>query len=387
MTSTLRQGPVGHRERLLAPDLARGAMLALIAVANSAVYLYGRPYGIRQHVIEHDLPDRVTSALSMMLVEVRGYPMFAALFGYGLVQIWNRRRDDDEGRRVLRRRGLWLVVFGAVHGALLFSGDILGLYGLIGLVFVRLLRVRDRTLLLLAAAWMVPVAASAAVVYTTPYGSAERTFFWSFAEPDPLTALTLRPVEWLMTPFGMLGVVAAALVGMWAARRNLLTAPDRLVRQAALWGPLTGILGGLPVGLVAGGFLTVGDEGTMMLFNALHIVTGVAGGLGYAALMSLLAQRIGARRGPVVRALAACGECSMTCYLLQSAVFVALLAPYTAGLGGTLGSAATAGLALATWAATVVAADLMRRAGHRGPAETLLRRLVYGRGRKPTGRG
>ncbi|MFI9551023.1 hypothetical protein [Nonomuraea endophytica] len=34
MTSTLLPGPVGQRDRQLAPDLARGAMLALIAVAR-----------------------------------------------------------------------------------------------------------------------------------------------------------------------------------------------------------------------------------------------------------------------------------------------------------------------------------------------------------------
>ncbi|GAA0925618.1 DUF418 domain-containing protein [Nonomuraea longicatena] len=379
MTTAVGARPVGERERQLAPDLARGVMLALIAIANSAIYLYDRPYGIRQHVIETGLADRVTSVIAMSLVDARAYPMFAALFGYGMVQIWNRRRDDAEGRRVLRRRSLWLLVFGAVHATLLFSGDVLGVYGLIGLVICLLLRVRDRTLLTLAAVWMVPVALSAMLAYSTSYGSTERTYFWSFTAENPLTALTLRPIEWLITPFGLLGVFTAALVGVWAGRRELLSTPTPLLRRVALWGPIIGAVGGLPVGLVAGGFLTAPGS-SAMLYNAAHMVTGVAGGLGYAAAMGLLAHAIGARRGPVVTALAACGQRSMTCYLLQSVVFVALLAPYTAGLGAWLGTAATAVLAIATWASTVVVAELMRRAGMRGPAETLLRRLVYRRG-------
>ncbi|WP_188190360.1 DUF418 domain-containing protein [Nonomuraea sp. SYSU D8015] len=380
MASTLGLRPVGEHERQLAPDLARGIMLALIAVANSAIYLYGRPYGIRQHIVEHDPLDRVTAALTMTFVDARAYPMFAALFGYGMVQIWKRRRDDGQGRRVLKRRSLWLLAFGAVHGTLLFSGDVLGMYGLIGLVVCRLLRVRDRTLLILAAAWLVPVALSSALAFNTPQGSAERVFFWSFAVPDPLTALALRPVEWVMTPFGMMGVLTATLVGVWAGRRELLTRPDEVVRRAAVWGPLAGLLGGLPLGLAAGGFLVVDEPVALMALNAVHVVTGIAGGLGYAALIGLLAQRIGARRGPVVTALSACGQRSMTCYLLQSVMFVALLSPSTAGLGGWLGSAATAALALGVWAVTVVTADAMRRAGVRGPAETLLRRLSYPRG-------
>ncbi|MET8863935.1 DUF418 domain-containing protein [Nonomuraea sp. NPDC004580] len=379
MVTVGRLGPVEQGARQLAPDLARGIMLALIAVANSAIYLYGRPYGIRQHIIEPGWADRVVSAVSMTVVDARAYPMFAALFGYGMVQIWNRRRDDAEGRRVLRRRSLWLLAFGAVHATLLFSGDVLGVYGLVGLVLVRLLRVRDRTLLVLAAGWLVVVASASALVYSTPEGTEQRSYFWSFTVEDPLTALAMRPLEWVMSPLGMLGVGTAALVGVWAGRRALLSAPDRL-RRAALWGPLIGAAGGLPVGLIAAGVLVVHDPVVVMALNAVHVVTGIAGGLGYAALIGVLADRIGRRLGPVVTALAACGQRSLTCYLLQSVVFVALLSPYAGGLGGRLGSAATVALALLTWAGTVVVAEVMRRAGTRGPAEALLRRLTYPRG-------
>ncbi|MFD8563679.1 DUF418 domain-containing protein [Streptosporangium canum] len=379
MVTVERLRPVEQGARQLAPDLARGIMLALIAVANSAIYLYGRPYGIRQHIIEHGWADRVASAVSMTVVDARAYPMFAALFGYGMVQIWNRRRDDAEGRRVLRRRSRWLLAFGAVHATLLFSGDVLGVYGLVGLVLVRLLRVRDRVLLVLAACWLVPVALSSALVYSTPEGTAQRSYLWSFAIEDPLTALALRPLEWMMNPIGMLGVGTAALVGVWAGRRALLSSPDRL-RRAALWGPLIGAAGGLPVGLIAAGVLAVHDPVVVMALNAVHVVTGIAGGLGYAALIAVLADRIGQRLGPVGTALAACGQRSLTCYLLQSVVFVVLLSPYVGGLGGRLGSAATVTLALLTWAGTVVVAEVMRRAGTRGPAEALLRRLIYPRG-------
>ncbi|WP_246075604.1 DUF418 domain-containing protein [Nonomuraea terrae] len=376
--------PVGERDRLLAPDLARGVMLALIAVANSALFLYGRPYGIRQHVIEHGLADRVVSAVSLTFVDARAYPMFAALFGYGMAQMWNRRRDDAEGRAVLRRRSLWLLAFGAAHGLLLFPGDVLGLYGLLGLLMCRLTRVRGRMLLAAAAAWLVPVAVISALVYGGPAGTTQRAYLWSLAVPDPVTALALRPLEWVMTPFGMTGAVTAALVGVWAGRRSLLSRADATVlRRAAVAGPLVAVAGGLPVGLVAAGAVTVHDPAAVMALNAVHVVTGVAGGLGYAALIALLARRIGQRRGPVVTALSSCGQRSLSCYLLQSVVFVALLPPYTAGLGARLGSAATAALALLTWAGIVVMAELMRAAGTRGPAETLLRRLTYARQGRP----
>ncbi|WP_235855065.1 hypothetical protein [Nonomuraea aridisoli] len=252
--------PVGERDRLLAPDLARGVMLALIAVANSALYLYGRPYGIRQHVVEHGLADRVVSALSLTFVDARAYPMFAALFGYGMAHIWRRRRDDAEGRAVLRRRSRWLLAFGAVHGLLLFPGDVLGLYGLLGLLMCRLMRARGRLLLAAAALWLMPVAVISALVYGGPAGT-QRAYLWSLAVPDPVTALALRPLEWVMTPFGLTGAVTAALVGVWAGRRSLLSAAGpadaALLRRAAVVGPLAAVAGGLPAGLVAAGVVTV----------------------------------------------------------------------------------------------------------------------------------
>ncbi len=74
------------------------------------------------------------------------------------------------------------------------------------------------------------------------------------------------------------------------------------------------------------------------------------------------------RPGPVTRALQACGQRSLICYLAQSVVFVAVLAAYGGGLGDRLSVAGSAAVAAATWAAILGAAELMRRAGQRGPA-------------------
>lgn len=364
------------RDRLLAPDLARGTMLALIALANSAVYLHARPYGVRQHIVEDGLPDRIVSVLMVTLVDARAYPMFAALFAYGAVQILVRHDGS-----VLRRRSGWLIVFGFAHAVLLFPGDILGLYGVVGFLLAALTRVRDRTLLAAAAGWLAVVALVQGAAYMMP-SDGGRSFFWSFETADPLRALALHPVEWLMVPFGVLGVGSAVLVGTWAARRGVLADPAAhrtLLVRTATAGLTTAVAGGLPVALAVGHFWEPGSALVLWAISALHAVTGVAGGLGYAALIGLAAARIGDRPGPVVRALAATGQRSLTFYLFQSVVFVVLLLPWTFGLGAVLGTAATAGLALGTWLVSVLIADRMRRSGTRGPAEVVLRRLTYGR--------
>ncbi|ANZ42878.1 hypothetical protein BBK82_19840 [Lentzea guizhouensis] len=351
-------------KRLLTPDLARGSMLALIALANSAIYLYGRPYGVRQHIVETDLVDRMVSVFVVTFVDARAYPMFALLFAYGVAKMSPERAKS---------RNRWLLVFGFVHAMLLYPGDVLGVYGLLGFGVIAMTRLRGRTLLLVAAGWL----ALTALLQSGAYGSppqGRRTFFWSFEIADPLKALALHPLEWLMTPLGLTGVVAAAVAGVWAARHDVLAEPERhlaLLRRVAPWGIAVATLGGVPSGLAVGGFWQPEEPG---LLAAVHGVTGVAGGLGYAALVALVAVRI-KRPNVVVRAVAACGERSLSCYLFQSVVFVVLLKPYTFGLGATLGSAEVAVLALATWLVSVLLADLLGRRNRPGPAETLLRKL------------
>src|SRR5918997_3829277 len=81
-------GAIAVTARSLAPDLARGAMLLLIALANAHLYLYGRPVGVRGYPIPESTAERLVVLVQMTFVDGRAYPMFAFLFGYGIVQLW-----------------------------------------------------------------------------------------------------------------------------------------------------------------------------------------------------------------------------------------------------------------------------------------------------------
>lgn len=78
-----------------------------------------------------------------------------------------------------------------------------------------------------------------------------------------------------------------------------------------------------------------------------------------------------------MRALVATGQRSLTCYLLQSVGWMVLFAPYALDLAPRLSGTAAVLVGVAVWSATVVLADLMHRAGIRGPAERLLRWGTY----------
>ncbi len=387
---TTRSGHVGAtavEARSPAPDLARGAMLLLIALANSHVFLYGHDIGVRGYPVVDTVPDRAVTLLQMTLVDGRAYPMFAALFGYGMVQILRRQAaaglDTVAVRKLIRRRGWWLVLFGFVHALLLFSGDIIGAYGLLAVVLAGvLIRARDRTLLVVAGLWLVLTAVFGAL-QGIPMPEASQALLPSMTIEAPLVAASFRVVEWVfLTLFmALFALVPALLIGVWAARRRILDDPEShrpFLLRAAVIGAGSAVAGGLPMALMAASVWAQPSVTAMMLAGMLHAVTGYAGGVGYAAVAGLVAIRVRDRTGPAVRAMAACGQRSMTCYLAQSVVFVAVLAAYGGGLGDRLGVAQTALVAIATWALILLLAELMRRVGHRGPAELLLRRLTYG---------
>jgi uncharacterized protein len=379
VSSTRFEPPVAPRVRALVPDLARGTMLAVIALAHSQVL--ARPF-LGPIPSPGPAVDTAVQALLTLFVDSRGYPMFAALFGYGMVQILRSREPAlgwDGTRRLLRRRGGWLVAFGFVHVLLLFPGDILASYGVLALLFVGALRWPDARLFAVAGG----LAVLGALVYGTvlalpmPAGDAIEV-------SDPLVSAAYRLASFpLAMPMNAVMAAAPVLVGIWAGRRGLLDEPERhhrLLGRVAAAGITIAAVGAVPHAFVTTGLWHFHPgTGLLVATGALHTAVGYAGGLGYAALVGLVAARLSRRpaTGPVTRALAACGQRSMTCYLAQSVAWLVLLEPYLADLGGALGVAAAAAVGLGVWLVTVVAADLLRRADRPGPAEALLRRLVY----------
>ena len=116
---------------------------------------------------------------------------------------------------------------------------------------------------------------------------------------------------------------------------------------------------------------------TVLFVAPMHVMGGVAGAVGYLALLGLLAVQLGGHtRGRASVALAATGERPLTSYLLLSAVMAPLLAAWGLGLGDDIGTLAAYGIAIVAWLLAVVLAVWLEAKGRPGPAEWLLRRLT-----------
>jgi uncharacterized membrane protein YeiB len=371
--------PIAMADRALGPDLARGFMLLFIALANSHYFLSGS--SVRGGFpMDGTKLDSAVTWLIATFVDGRAFPMFGLLFGYGVAMIVRRQAAlGPKGvRRLLWRRAVFLIVVGFLHAMLLYVGDILAAYGVLLLLGAWAVRWKDRWLLVVAAVIFLlgalPSDGSMSVVTDPPDPS--------MLPPDLVTMLSDRIVA---QPFimllGPIGFACPFLVGLWAGRRRILEETERhrrLLLVTAIVGIAVAVLGAQPVSLMLAGVTDVPSSDTLALLGPLHDASGVLGGFGYAAAITLLAAKLG-KRGRVVKAIAAAGQRSMTCYLAQSVVWALVFTPFLLGLSGSLSVAGAALLAVATWMMTVVAADRMRVAGYRGPLELLVRRVTYGR--------
>ncbi|GAA2181814.1 DUF418 domain-containing protein [Leucobacter tardus] len=391
-------------QRSSAPDLARGVMLLLIAIANVSFYLWGHEAPMTSaHPLDGSAIDRALAAIAIVLVDARIYPMFAFLFGYGIVQFsrsrYARGVPEPAIRSMLFRRHWWLIAFGFVHALLLFAGDILGTYGIAGLILTAIFFSRSDTVLRITVWVLLGVLASGAVLmfgaamllgaaFPDLAGLADQGDAWQ-SNADFMNgvasfwlAMLIRVGVWIFSAPGAvfgLTIPAAILIGMLAGRHAWLeTLSSRISLGAvALGGILIGAVGGI---LPALGYLGVSplpdtaEWGTMGIAQ----VTGIAGGVGYVALFGLIGQRLSTPLSGVPRAIAAVGKRSLSCYLFQSVVFAPLLAAWGFGLGARINTTAAFGIALGVWLVSVILASLLERSGVRGPAEILLRRLTTG---------
>lgn len=378
-------------------------MLLLIALANTPFYLFGRAHSdAGMHPVDGTIIDKVVQAFMITAVDLRVYTMFAFLFGYGLMMMYRRQQErgvpERDSFRLLQRRNLWLLAFGAVHAVLLWGGDVLAAYGLCGLLIVWLfIRRSQRTVLIWAAIGTGLMTLLAALLLFGGWATLASPepveveaglpgfIYEAASNPSWLTAALARLMMWpfialvMQGPIGVL-VPVSILLGMWASRRRILERPEqnrRLLVVTAVAGIAIGWAGGLPHALTHVGVIQ-SLEPVIWMFAATQSATGLACGLGYVALFGLIGDRIAQRgQGAVSTAVSAVGKRSLSCYLAQSILCAPVLAAWGFGLGAHLGSATMALYATGVWLVTLLGAVWLERRGRQGPAEFVLRKLTY----------
>lgn len=412
--------PISSAERLRAVDIARGIALLGILFVNIRFFFAPFGFAVEPTTALDGSPRSGADTAAWTFVETfcsfKFISLFSLLFGFGLAMQAARAAAQGQSRwpAGLRRLGL-LALVGILHWSLVWYGDILMIYALLGVVALACAGLSQRALFWVivgAAAWVAlnalgagaltaigllfideaarpDIAASeltergfAAMMaarfdpFNPAWIEAERA---AFAEGPFLDALAFRCV---LYTFGFVAALFSyggqslfmMLCGVYAFKAGLFTAEGSAFRRRIA-------LPALALGLA----LSFGSALPSLLLGFDGIFAQVA----YITLVSLSAMvlpfayaAIIVEWGPrlpsfVATPLERAGRMSFTVYLSESLVCTALASWWGLAWFGTVGDAQAAMIALAVWLALVLFATAWLSIFRIGPFEWVWRMATY----------
>ena len=148
--------PVKSSERYIILDILRGIALLGICLANFPEFSL---YTFLNKEVVDAMPtagvDRIVKYLQYIFIDGKFYSLFSILFGVGFTIIMsNLLKKDGNGMLIFYRRMAILLLIGFMHLMLLWAGDILLLYALVGMILPLFRNLSDRKLLTAAAIFM-----------------------------------------------------------------------------------------------------------------------------------------------------------------------------------------------------------------------------------------
>lgn len=380
------QGSLPSSDRALLPDLIRVWALfgiALMNVPNIAEPLHLSPL------------DTYSEALVFAVFRAKSYALFSLMFGASLFyQIAAAERAGKSTHARHARRMIGLFIFGALHAAFFYTGDILIMYSVLGAILYAFRDAHARFLFSFGAVCIIAqtllhlfFAAVALSIESDPAGFSDYTdkialaaerqgdliANGSFIEVS-LDRASQIPVLLANILFQSLDVFGCFLIGMATAKRGALSYPQahywKLCRRYAL--PI-GLFGSCAATLIYQ-FSDYDLSSTAWVSTAIFTLTSPLMALGIAGLIALYASL---PTSPAQQFLARAGGASLSVYILQSAIFSFLFTGYGLGYYGQLSTSATLLVGAGVGIASITLVSLWRARFARGPLEILLRRWTY----------
>lgn len=138
------------KPRIESLDVLRGFAILGILIVNAPYFASVWQAAMLPNAVPHMAVDESTlwSWLVMnVFFEFKCITLFSMLFGISIYLVGGERSDKEKGKQ-LRRRLSWMVVFGLIHGALIWFGDILLVYALTGFLVMLARSWRPLTLMI-----------------------------------------------------------------------------------------------------------------------------------------------------------------------------------------------------------------------------------------------
>lgn len=386
----MKLAPTMIGERIAALDMMRGFALLGIFIANMLFFhtpiIYIDPFTWFQ------VPSDVeTYRWISVFIQGTFYPIFAVLFGYGInMQYEKAKRLKSPFAPVLARRMIVLLIFGLIHALLIWAGDILMTYAVMGLLLLLFVRI--------PAKWLTVVAIA---LYSLPLG-AFILLLRLMERLDPNVAtdefVDLHQIEMSISAYAhgsfseifaqrfqdwlVIGVQSGFMLGFIIVLPLIMLGAAlskwKIIQRAqTLKVPLIIVT---IIGCASGIWIKAlpFTEGPT-LSNQLMQETfgGVLLALGYMALLLLLMQIPFFQ--VIFRPISKAGRMSLTTYITQSIVGTLIFYSYGLGLYGKIDLETGTWIAIGVFVIQVLFAELWLLKCKTGPLEWLWRKLTYGK--------
>jgi uncharacterized protein len=388
------------RERIEVVDALRAFALAGILQVNIQSFAWGAGDPLGNFIGPPRALDTVVYLLVATFISTKFLSIFAFLFGLGFALQWRslrRRLDAAQARAACRRRLVFLLLLGLAHGALLYYGEILAAYALLGFLLLNYAQAGPAALAASARRWWLGFALL--TITSTAVFEALRMAF-------PLSDDPAQVPEWALEQFavytggGFAEQIGLRLADYWSVLGSTLLLGGPQIMGLFLLGALAGRLGWLArpernprlwhaatwIGLAA---LPFAAAGAWLNFETMRDSPGDPAAVGYAfvnagslAACLYVALFVRLRQRPAMRRLIAwlvpAGRMPLTNYIAQSVAMGMLLSGWGFGLGAALGRAELALLALAIVVVQLIASRAWIARFGQGPLEALWSRATYG---------
>ncbi|MFZ1532656.1 MAG: DUF418 domain-containing protein [Chitinophagaceae bacterium] len=140
--------PVQTKEREIFIDVLRGFAILGIFIANLNGFSWYSEQAKATGPYLLPAADHTMSFLHHMFIEGKFYSIFSLLFGWGIaLQIKRGLAGGTNPMPTIRRRLLFMLLLGAVH-LLIWPGDIVFFYALIGFILLPIRKFSNKTLLI-----------------------------------------------------------------------------------------------------------------------------------------------------------------------------------------------------------------------------------------------
>jgi uncharacterized protein len=383
-------------QRDVAPDVLRGFALLGILVVNIQFMGLDSEEGARGEWL-FGVANGTAGFIMAAIFAGKFYLLFSFLYGYSSAYIIKDNRAN-KGRWI--RRCFGLMLFGALHFTFLWYGDIIFLYGLLGLLLLAFFFRSDRTLKI----WT-RVTYIVSAVFISLIGIlllvGERYF------PQESTSEVMEPrlnevlrdgafleaigprlelwVFGLVTGIFLQGgmAFAAFLLGVRLARSKFLTSPIDRVQNSRMI--KRGFVFGLPIQIAAASVM-VRNEQSVDPSEALYLcclfLTFLAAPLLSMAYVGLI-RKLVEDKVHLVAWMKPAGQLSLTVYISQSVITSLIFGPWGLGLFQELETWSVLILAIAIWLLLVALSNLWLKRFNQGPLEKVLGLLT--RSRKTSG--